>query len=90
MKFTWHEPKRISNLKKHGLDFADAEQVFSGPTMTQPDHRFHYEEARFSTLGMLGARVIMISHTETGDEIHVISMRKAERYEQESYFNSFG
>jgi uncharacterized DUF497 family protein len=31
MKFTWRESKRKTNLKKHGLDFADAEKVFAGP-----------------------------------------------------------
>ena len=28
MKFIWHEPKRQSNLKKHGIDFAESEKIF--------------------------------------------------------------
>jgi uncharacterized DUF497 family protein len=32
MEFTWHEPKRQQNLKKHGFDFADAHRVFDGPS----------------------------------------------------------
>ncbi len=88
MNFTWNEVKRQTNLKKHGLDFADVERVFSGHTLTQPDTRFAYTENRFSTIGLLGVKVVVIAHTETIDEIHIISMRKAERYEQKNYFSS--
>jgi uncharacterized DUF497 family protein len=45
---------------------------------------------RFSTMGLLGETVVAIAHTETEDEIHVISMRKAERHEQENYFVRLG
>ena len=88
MIFTWNETKRKSNLKKHGLDFADAEAVFAGYTLTRPDTRFAYTENRFSTIGLLGVEVVVIAHTETTDEIHIISMRKAERHEQKNYFAS--
>ncbi|MDR1311680.1 MAG: BrnT family toxin [Burkholderiaceae bacterium] len=86
MKFTWSPDKRRINLKKHGLDFSDAGRVFSGHTLTHPDNRFAYEEARFSTVGLLGDKVVVIAHTETEETIHVISMRKAERHERENYF----
>jgi uncharacterized protein len=39
MNFTWQESKRASNLVKHGFDFAQAHQVFNGPTMTLEDAR---------------------------------------------------
>ena len=51
MNFTWDEAKRKANLKKHGLDFADAETVFAGYTLTKPDTRFTYSENRYSTIG---------------------------------------
>jgi uncharacterized DUF497 family protein len=86
MNFTWNPEKRFANLKKHRLDFADAEQVFSGYTQTFPDKRFAYDEARHITVGLLDATVVTIAHPETGDNIHVISMRKAERHERELYF----
>ena len=28
MKIVWDEPKRLANLEKHGLDFADLTEVF--------------------------------------------------------------
>lgn len=62
MNFTWNETKRKAKLKKHGLDFADAERVFSGHTLTRPDTRFAYTENRFSTIGLLGVDVVVL-HT---------------------------
>jgi uncharacterized protein len=40
MRFTWHEKKRKTNLRDHGLDFVDAPRVFEGPTFTFEDDRF--------------------------------------------------
>jgi len=86
MDFIWDPEKRLANLKKHGLDFADAERVFSGHTLTRQDQRFIYGEVRFSTMGLLGDAVVVVAHTESDDEIRVISMRKAVRHEREKYF----
>ena len=86
MKFTWHEAKRQSNLSKHGLDFAQAYQVFVGETFTFEDIRFRYDERRFVTLGVL-EHVVIIVHTETIDEIRIISMKKATKHEQQLYQN---
>ena len=78
MKFTWRESKRNINLKKHGFDFAQSEQVFNGPTITVEDSRDYHGEQGFNTTGFLGTTIVTICHTETEFEIHVISMRKAE------------
>lgn len=81
MKFTWMESKRLRNLKKHGLDFKDAERVFRGPTITGEDTRDYADEQRFNSTGFLDTVIVTISHTETTDEIHIISVRKAESHE---------
>ena len=81
MKFTWREPKRATNLKKHGFDFVDAEQVFNGPTFTVEDADDYNGQQRFKTTGFLDSDIVTICHTETDDEIHMISMRKAEPHE---------
>jgi uncharacterized DUF497 family protein len=78
MNYTWTESKRKSNLKKHGFDFALSEQVFNGPTITEEDARDYHGEQRFNTTGFCGMAIVTISHTETADTIHIISMRKAE------------
>lgn len=85
---TWNDRKRRINLKKHGFDFVDAEEVFQGITYTYEDDRFSYGEQRYVTLGLLRGNVVSLVHTEQGDHIHVISMRKATRRECEIYFQS--
>jgi len=89
MKFTWDETKCKTNLAKHGIDFADAKAVFAGATFTFEDDRFDYGEQRFITLGILKGAIVVIAHTERNDEIRIISMRKATRYEQKIYFQRF-
>ena len=70
------------------MDFADAERVFAGPTFTFEDDREAYGEQRWVTLGLLGEQVVVIVHTETEDQIHVISMRKADTDEQLLFFTN--
>ena len=88
MHFSWDERKRRGNLKSHGLDFVDAEKVFEGPTFTYEDDRFDYGEHRFVTLGFLNRIAVSIVHTETEDEIRIISFRKATTKEEIILFQS--
>jgi len=88
VKIVWDEAKRRANLHQHGLDFVDAAKVFSAITYTIEDRRFGYPEQRFVTLGMLRDTVVVMAHTETGDTIRIISMRKATRNEQALYFQN--
>jgi hypothetical protein len=85
---TWDEPKRRTNLRKHGFDVVDAEEVFDGVTYTYEDDRLAYGEQRFVTLGLLREVVVSVVHTEDGDDIHIISMRKATKRERGIYFES--
>ncbi len=87
MRFTWSERKRTLNIKDHGLDFVDAPRVFEGATYTFEDSRFDYGEQRFKTLGLLAGVPVSIVHTETEDEIRVISFRKATKSETNLYFS---
>ena len=86
MQFTWSERKRTLNIKGHGLDFVDAPRVFEGATYTFEDSRFDYGEQRFETLGLMAGVPVSIVHTETEDEIRVISFRKATKNEASLYF----
>jgi uncharacterized protein len=49
--------------------------------MTLEDARDYQGEQRFNTTGFLGIAIVTICHSETDDDIHVISMRKAEPHE---------
>jgi len=56
---------------------ATKERVFAGPAFTFEDNRFAYGERRFVTLGLLKGIPVSIVHTESENEIRVISFRKA-------------
>ena len=58
MRYEWDEAKRQANLRKHGIDFAEIERVFAGPTFTIWDDRFEYDEPRFLTFGLLRDRAM--------------------------------
>lgn len=86
MRYEWDEAKRQSNIQKHGIDFIGIERVFGGKTVTILDDRLDYGEPRFITLGLLSGRVVVIAHGETNEVIRIISVRKATKNEEASYF----
>ena len=87
MRFTWSERKRAINLREHGLDFVDAPRIFEGLTFTYEDDRFAYGEQRFITLGLLAGVPVSVAHTESDDEIRIISFRKATGREEKRFFS---
>jgi uncharacterized DUF497 family protein len=86
MKFEWDENKRLINLQSRAIDFADVWRIFENETHTIVDDRFDYGEIRYLSLGLLFGEVVAVSHTETDEVTRIISVRKAEKYEQEKYF----
>jgi uncharacterized protein len=85
MAYHWNRDKAASNLRKHGIDFADAVSVFSDDlAITIPDERF--DEERFVTIGMDAfGRVLVVVYTWRGNEIRLISARQATRRERNQY-----
>ena len=90
MRFRWDETKRLANLNKHGLDFADAERVFAGPMVLFEDRRCDYGEQRMIGIGLLETVVVLIVHVEADDTIRIISMRRAESDETDLYYCNAG
>jgi uncharacterized DUF497 family protein len=79
MRWEWDEAKRTANLRKHGVDFADAVGVFyDDRAMTRPDP-YSEGENRMVTLGMgLDLSVLYVVWVETyADTYRIISARKA-------------
>lgn len=85
MAYQWDKDKAASNLNKHGIDFADAVSVFSDNLATTVnDDRF--EEERCITIGIDAfGRILVVVYTWRGDEIRLISARKATRSERNQY-----
>jgi uncharacterized DUF497 family protein len=83
--FEWEPDKARSNLRKHGVDFADAALVLEDDrALTIPDDET--EEERFVTLGTdsLG-RVLVVAYCWRGKHIRLISARKATKRESRIY-----
>ena len=87
--FEWDDRKNISNKKKHGIFFEEAESVFqdaNGRLIADPDHS--EDEDRFVLLGMSEAlRLLVVCHCykENDSLIRIISARKAKHYEFKIY-----
>jgi uncharacterized protein len=86
MIFEWDGAKNRANLRKHGFDFADAELMFRGIVIAEPDTREDYGEKRWKGIGAIGQQIVAIVFAETDPEvIRVISLRKADREERKEY-----
>jgi uncharacterized protein len=79
MRFEWDSEKEKRNIKKHAISFDEAVAVFYDPisaTFPDPDHSI--TEARFITVGYSAqGRLLVVSHTERGGAIRIISVRPA-------------
>jgi uncharacterized DUF497 family protein len=84
--FQFDPAKTAGNLRKHGVSFADAEGVFYDPlAIHQRDHHSGDEE-RFVAVGMDSmGRVLVVVYTLRGDDIRLISARRATRREVKEY-----
>lgn len=82
---TWDESKRRANIRRHKFDFAGVEAIWDGFTITREDIRERYGEPRFVTFGMLRGEVVVLVYAERADDLHVISLRRAEKYEKRYY-----
>jgi len=93
MVITWREEKRRLNLRKHGLDFALAQEIVSDPLAITVFDRVEGGEERWHTIGAIltgtSVKVVVVVHTypEPGDEtwIHIISLRTADPRERRRY-----
>ncbi len=83
----WDDRKAASNLAKHGVSFDEGKTVFDDPFYVDfydPDHS--YEEHRYIIVGISQQhRLLVVSYTERGDTIRLISARLATRKEQRVY-----
>jgi len=87
MEFEWDSVKAASNRKKHQVDFHEAATAFGDRlaiTFADPDHSD--DEDRYITIGQSRLnRLLIISYTDRGDDIRIISARKATNAEKKLY-----
>ena len=90
MQIEFDPDKRDKTLAERGLDFAHAVKVFAGVSVTAEDARLDYGEIRFSTVGVLDGRMVVVVWTPRGEVRRIISMRKANEREIARFAQTLG
>ena len=89
LRFEWDPRKDVTNQRKHGVSFEEAQTVFSDDrALLIPDPEHSDEEDRFVLLGLSAvARMLVFCHCYRTDDdvIRIISARRADRSEREAY-----
>lgn len=85
MHIEYDAAKRAQTLQERALDFADAADVFAGPTLDAQDDRADYGEPRFISMGDLRGRTVVVVWTPRGEARRIISMRYANERERKNF-----
>lgn len=89
MEFEWDNAKAVLNLRKHGVAFEDAAQVFMDTRRIEMlDDRADYGEDRWLTIGQAGVALLVVVHVVRGIDgavIRIVSARKANASERGYY-----
>jgi uncharacterized DUF497 family protein len=87
LTFEWDLHKARTNLVKHGIAFEEAATIFGDPsslTILDPEHSL--AEERYVTIGRAFAgKLLVVVHTDRGDNTRIISARVASRRERKFY-----
>ncbi|CCI24364.1 BrnT family toxin [Microcystis aeruginosa] len=87
MQFDWDKNKAKRNLSKHEVSFEEAKTVFDDPLYVDfydPDHS--EDEDRYLLVGQSNrGRLLIVSYTERGNLIRLISAREVTKTERETY-----
>lgn len=87
LTFEWDPQKAESNIEKHGVSFEEASTVFRDPLSLTIDDPLHSTgEKRMVQIGISHKnRLLVVVHTERGDNIRIVSARKATKKERNNY-----
>lgn len=86
MKITFDPRKAVTNLRKHGIKFSDAEAVLFDPMALTREDEDAEGEQRFVSIGVDATeRLLVVVFSYRGEEIRLISARPATVRERECY-----
>jgi hypothetical protein len=86
-RYSWNEAKRQTNLRKHGLDFANANEVLESTFRLDVELIRNGERRVQSVSYVLGLlAVLTVVHTRFSNDIRIISFRRASQQEREVYY----
>ena len=81
------DPKKdAANLKKHGVSLSEGDGVLNDPLALTVEDRSAEGEQRFVTIGtnVFGSLMVVV-HTPRGEEVRIISVRRADPKERRNY-----
>ncbi|MGA2487469.1 MAG: BrnT family toxin [Roseiarcus sp.] len=85
--FEWNAEKAAVNQRVHGVAFEHAIKAIADAfAIAWIDDRKAYGEERINLLGMCDGALLHVTYTERGQNIRIISARRATRNEQDHYF----
>ncbi len=86
MEFDWDKEKAKANVKKHGVRFSDATQVFEDDFALTIEDDSSEREQRWVTLGLTDEGCLVVVWTERFNDVtRIISARKATTHEKKIY-----
>lgn len=88
MEFEWDPGKRVDNLLKHGLDFAEAHHLFKNIVHMKIYKRRDYGETRYQCMGLIDNQIAMMVFTVRKNSIRIISLKKVNEREKRIYQKS--
>ena len=92
MDYEWDEDKRLSNIRKHGIDFVAAIDVFDDVERLETFDDGDYNEERIQTIGQAKPGILFVVYTLRDDDTvtRIISARLANKREKARYFSQLG
>ncbi len=87
IEFEWDEGKRRTNRRKHGIDFADAVEVFYDDLACAMEDPDHHDEQRLVLTGIDAfGRLLVVVYAQPDEQtIRIISARPATATERRHY-----
>lgn len=85
INFEWDEEKYSVNLRKHGVKFEDAAQVFFDPFCQFGDASVEAEQREFVVGFSFQFQLLFTVFVERGERIRIISAREATSTETKNY-----
>ena len=85
-RFEWDPAKSDENLRKHGISFEQAREIWDGDYVDIPHVAYAKDhEARNATIGVVGGRIHVAVWVSRASKIRLISVRRVRKNEKRAY-----
>jgi uncharacterized protein len=85
VRFTWHDEKAKSNVRKHGVSFDEAATVFADPLAFIVADEVYEERSIIVGLSARERLLFTVFVEVSDDHVRIISARRATSHERKKY-----